>query len=212
MSEIIAFCNKIEVKTGIGRNNKPYTVYNVQCTTKAGESKRLGWGFNAPSFREGQWFKTQTATNDRGYEEYAKGAPVEVKDGPAPAASSQDATPAGNSAGSGGGKKTSQEIHYQNSRTAAVAFLDILERADALPISTAKDKAGKAKRFEQLLAFKEKLEVQFFHDLETFRLLEKHADAGEVEVPEPAPLPEPEPEPEPAAEEQIDAFAEDIPF
>lgn len=215
MSEIVAYADRIEVKTGMGRNNKPYTVYNVLCTTKGGESVRLGWGFDAPSFREGQWFKTQTQTNDRGYLEKVKNAPVEAKDGPAP----QTAAPsAGGTAASGQPAVDTKQnsIHYQNSRTAAINLTSVLLEANALPISQAKDKGGITKRFEQIQAIVEKLTVQLFHDVDTLRLLEKHADAGDIEVPTAQELPETEAAAEQPSQEEQDAFAEgfddDIPF
>jgi len=212
MSELIAYVDDIQIKTGVGRNNKPYTVYNVLCTTKSGESKRIGWGFNAPSFKAGEWIKTSTVTNDRGYEEYQKNAPVEVKSGPAPTATQGDASSSGTAPGNASPSQTQQNIHYQNSRTAAIELTGLLLENNALPISSAKAKAGEAKRFEQIIEAVEKLTVQLYNDLDTFRLFEKHADSGEVVVPTEDEIPEEVPEPD--VPETDDAFGDDddIPF
>lgn len=218
MSEFVAYANKIEIKTGMGRNNKPYTVYNVHCVTKTGESVRLGWGFDAPSFKEGQWFQTQVETNARGYQEKVKGAPVQAKDGPAPASTgASQGTGASGSSSAPASNARQDSIHYQNSRTAAIQLTGLLLEANALPISTAKDKGGITKRFDQLQAVVEKLTVQLYHDVDTLRLLEKHADAGEVEVPKAQELPEPAPEDEetPSVPEETQGdidWDDDIPF
>lgn len=206
MSNFTAFCDNIDIKTGVGRNGKPYTVYNVRCTTAEGDNVRLGWGFNAPNFREGQWFKTTVQTNDRGYLEYAKNSPVEVKDGAAPAASgagsAAGATASSASVTGPASNGRQDSIEYQNSRTAAITLVGHLLAADALPISTAKDKNGRAKRFEQIIEITEKLTVQKFKDLQTMRLLEKHQDAGVIEVPSVEDLP-----PEDAA---VDLFEDEV--
>ena len=87
----------------------------------------------------------------------------------------------------------------------------LLLQHDALPVSGAKGKAGESKRFEQVQDFVNKLTVQFYHDVETLRLLDSVADAGDVEVAARGELPE---EVEAPAEPETveDAFDDDIPF
>jgi hypothetical protein len=76
--------------------------------------------------------------------------------------------------------KNSQEIHYQNSRTAAIQLADLLIRSKAAPISSADTKVGVAKRFEEVTALVNKLTVTLYHDLETFRLVKDIEDAYEA--------------------------------
>jgi len=206
MSELIGYVTKVEAKSGTSKAGKPYTVFNVFAIQKNGEEIRVGWGFDAPNFQEGVWIKTQLEQNGQ-YLNY-KGAHVEVKAGPAPAASASPQTTGTSTAG----PDRQASIIYQNSRTAAINLVDILERADALPISTAKAKAGEAKRFEQLTEIVEKLTVQFYHDVDTLRLLESVADAGNVEVKARGELPAEVEAPPEVAEPDQDDFDDEIPF
>lgn len=206
MSDFVGYVNEITTRNGTSKQGKPYTAYNVRFTTKEGEQKTVGWGFNPPAFQEGVWVKTTVEQNGQ-YLNY-KGAPVEAAPGPAPAAQSttQDA-PAG---GGGKGGVVQQQIIYQNSRTAAIQFvLGMLDR-DSLPVSGAKGKAGESKRYEQALDFVRKVTVEFYHDVDTLRLLESVADAGDVEVAARGELPE-EVEP-PSVPETEEDFDDDIPF
>lgn len=206
MTEFVGFVTKIETKQGVSKNNKPYTVYNVTATQKSGEETRIGWGFDAPTFGEGVWIKTQLEQNGQ-YLNYKK-AFVEVAGGPAPAVSSPAAAPSGSSAGTGADRQAS--IIYQSSRKDALQLVTVLLGADALPISTGKGKAGEAKRYEQILEIVDKMTVQFYHDVDTLRLLESVADAGDVDVKARGEMPE---EIEAPAEPETEAGTDDdIPF
>lgn len=85
--------------------------------------------------------------------------------------------------------KRQASIVYQSSRKDALEFVNLLIAQDALPVSSAKTSAGKAKRYEEILALVDKLTVQFFYDVETLRNLDRVVDAG-AEGPAPASLPE----------------------
>jgi len=210
MTEVIGYVSGINLKQGMGKNGKPYTVYNVNLMQKDGSELRVGWGFNAPAFQEGVWIKT-TAEQNGQYLNY-KGAPVETAPGAAPAQASAPSTQPSSSGGSKDGYWEEKDRYYKEveipritfsaSRTAALTFLGILDKHDALPLSSAAGKAGQTKRFEQLHEYLEKLTVQFYHDADTLRLLEKVADAGVVEVPLRGELPDEVTE----EEEQEDMF------
>jgi len=209
MSEFIGYITRIETKSGTSKNGKPYTVYNVTATGKSGEEIRVGWGFDAPSFQEGVWVKTTLVQNGN-YLNY-KGAPVEIAPGPAPAASTS--APGNQSTGSSGGNDRQASIVYQSSRKDAIHLVDILERSGSLPVSSAKGKAGEAKRYEQIHEIVDKITVQFYHDVETLRLLDTVADAGDVDVAARGELPpEVEAPAEAEAPAQEDDFNDDIPF
>jgi hypothetical protein len=74
-----------------------------------------------------------------------------------------------------------QNIHYQNSRTAAISLVDLLLRNQAVPLSGTTGKAGVAKRFEEIQALVNKLTVVLYHDLETHRLVKDIEDVYEHE-------------------------------
>lgn len=82
-------------------------------------------------------------------------------------------------------------IIYQSSRKDALELVNVLIAQDALPISSAKTAAGKAKRYEEIMALVDKLTVQYFYDVHTLRNLDRVADAG-VDAPIPEALPEAE--------------------
>ena len=201
--DIVGYVQNISSKQGVSKQGKPYTVFNVIVIGKDGQDTRIGWGFDAPAFQEGVWIKTQAEQNGN-YLNY-KGAPVETAAGPAPTATQNAATAAGSTASSGIDRNAS--IVYQSSRKDAIALVAVLQESDALPISAAKSKAAEATRYQQVLDIVNKLTVQFVKDVETMRLLESVADAGDVEVAARGELPAEEPE-----EEQQDDFNDDIPF
>jgi hypothetical protein len=201
--DIVGYVKDISTKDGVAKSGKPYTVYNVVVTGKDGADTRVGWGFNPPAFKEGVWIKTQAEQNGN-FLNY-KGAPVDSAAGPAPAATQSGSAPA-TPTGSGAVDRNASII-YQNSRTAAISLVATLQAADALPISQAKSKAAEATRYEQILDIVNKLTVQFYFDVDTLRLTESVADAGDVELTARGELP-----PEETAEEQEDDFGDEIPF
>lgn len=130
-----------------------------------------------PNFSEGDYIRFSYEDKDATARTYVKGSGVKVADAPKPAPVAQQSNTV-----SGSKSSTQQNIHYQNSRTAAIELVDVLLSNDALATSTAKTKAGVAKRFDEICAAVDKLTVKFFNDLESFRLLDTVADTGEVDT------------------------------
>ena len=58
----------------------------------------------------------------------------------------------------------------------------VLLEHNGLPISGAKSKAGEAQRYEEITEAVDKLTVQYFNDLESFRLFDRVADAGDIDT------------------------------
>lgn len=177
MSEVVAQVTEIVPRTGVSKKTgKPYTAYTVRATGRDGQGLSIGWGFNAPSFAPGDWIKTVVEVNGQ-YLNY-KGAPVETRQGEL--TQTQQTVAAGPSAAPGTDRQHS--IVYQSSRKDAIAFVLGLLQFDAVPISSAGGKAGQAKRFEQSLELVRKVTVEFFHDVETLRLLDTVADGGDIDL------------------------------
>lgn len=198
--EVIGYVSKIGTRNGTGRNGKPYTAYNVQLTDADGNIRYVGWGFNSPTFGEGTWIKT-TVEQNGDYLNY-KGAPVETKQAGAPATAPTTQTGSGQQSGAQSRNGyweareqrdieiTQPRIQYQAARRDAVQLVTAMLAANALPISAAQGKTGESKRYEQILEFVDKIAVQFHYDTETLRVLDRVADAGDVEVPVRGELPD----------------------
>lgn len=202
----IGFVQKINSKSGTNRNGKPYTLSSMKLSDKDG-NELPGWyqfGFEKPSCKEGDYVKLEATPKGNNWE-IVKGS-VKVSKNP-PAAPRKERQEAGASGGSKDYGQTQKNIHYQNSRTAAIEVIGLLLENDALPMSAAKSKAGQSARFDEILSSVNKLTVQYFNDLETFRLFDTVADAGVVSTAGDGELPDAGEEPE--AE---DEFESDIPF
>jgi hypothetical protein len=176
VSEVIkGFAKKIGIKEGRGKRG-PWKLYSVKIELEDG-SEHDSWislGFDAPSFKEGDYVKIEASENDRGYLQADK--VTKLKNPPAKSSK-------GAAAPSGGHVTSTQtSIHYQSARKDAIEVLKLLQSQDALPLSTAKTKAGEAKRYEEVMALVAKLTVEFFNDAETHRLLKTVADAGKVDT------------------------------
>lgn len=65
----------------------------------------------------------------------------------------------------------------------------LLLEHDGIPMTKASNKAGEAKRFEEIVAVIDKLTVKFYRDAETGRLLETVADMGVVDTSADGPIP-----------------------
>lgn len=214
MTTFIGFVKKVNQKSGTNRNGRPYTLTSMILQDKEG-NELPGWfrnGFDRLPCKEGDYVKLQ-ANEKNGNWEIVKGSiQVSSKAPAAPAA----AAPSRGSAPAGGGQ-TQKNIHYQNSRTCAVAVVECLLANDGLPLSAAKSKAGQAARFEAITAMVDKLTVQYFNDLETFRLFETVEDGRTVEE---APADDELPDREPGEDDDLgedefedgDDFDDDIPF
>lgn len=183
-------------KGGTGKNGKPYTLFSAQIS---GFDKFLNFGFKDPGLSEGDVIEVDGDYHgDRGFN--VQRHRVTGKEAvPAPAARGQSA-PSGGSRDDYWKQKevydkehTQPRIQYQNARSHALQFLEILATQDGLPITAAAGKANKAKRYEELKEILDKLTVEFYHDTNTLRVLDRVEDAGSVEETPVAPLPTAEP-------------------
>ncbi len=171
----IAKIGKKEGRSGRG----PWVLYSIKLEDENGveNDKWISAGFDKPKANEGDYVIIEAEENEKGYLN-VKSLKVGKN---APARSSPEATKgAGGHVKAASGTQTS--IHYQSARKDAIEVLKLLQSQDALPLSSAKTKAGEAKRFEELMALVDKLTVQLFFDAETHRLLETVADAGKIDT------------------------------
>ena len=188
MSQVSGVAKSIQVKNGMGKNGKPYTMYSVFITQQQGNDLRVGWGFEPPPFQEGQAITCEIEQNGSYYNwkknTAVKAEPFSGTPTPAAAAPARDLlrSSIGPAVVPFNNDSRQASIVYQSSRKDAIEFVKILAQADALPISAAKSKSAEAKRFDQLKDIVDKLTVQFVRDVETLRLLESVADAGDVKV------------------------------
>lgn len=181
---VVAFVKKLNSKSGTNRNGKPYTLSSIKLADKDG-NELPGWyqfGFDKPACKEGDYVKLEATPKGNNFE-IVKGS-VQVSKNPpaAPQAVSQSQPSASSAPQSKDYGQTQKNIHYQNSRTAAIEVVGLLLEHDALPLSSAKSKAGQTSRFDEIVASVNKLTVQYFNDLETFRLFDTVSDAGEVDT------------------------------
>lgn len=195
----IGFVKKLNTKSGTGRNGKPYTLYSMKLADKDG-NELPGWfqcGFEKPPCKEGDYIKLSANPNGNNFD-VVKGSIQVSKNSPAAPASVAPSAP--QSGGAGGGGQTQKNIHYQNSRTAAIELVGLLIENDAIALPAAKNKASASSRFDIITAAVDKLTVRFFNDLESFRLFDTVADAGEAAAEVEEELPD------------ADEFDDEIPF
>jgi hypothetical protein len=172
------FLTKLTSKSGSGKRG-PWTVYSGRVEKDDGTEydNWLGFGFDSPPCKEGDYVKIEAEKDAKGYFKVSK---VEVLKNP-PAKSAPVATATGQKEGSYVDNRQSS-IHYQSSRKDAIEIVKTLISMDALPITAAKTKAGEAKRYEEIMALVDKLTVRYFHDTQSQRLLESVADEGATEA------------------------------
>ncbi len=187
------YIKKVFTREGQGKRG-PWALDNFLIADENGED--IGWfgnGFREdasvpPKAVEGDYISFDWEQDGK-FQNIVKGTAVIKKDrAPAPAAAESGAAPAVPAAASKG--STQQNIHYQNSRTAAIEVVGMLLANDGLPITTNKAKAGQPKRYDEITAAVNKLTVQFYNDLESFRLFDSVADAGIVDTSADGELPE----------------------
>lgn len=205
--EIYEEMNEVALKTFTGEltfmlkkkvdgRNGPITAYSAKITKPDGEEYEewVGFGFKKPECEQGDHVVI-TAKQEKGF---WKAVDVEVTQ---KAEESEEQTPDSDSESGKSGTKgrsvqsarpesststgtkstaTSKQIHYQNSRTAALALADLLLKHKAAPLSAKAGKGGEAERFEEVTALVDKLTVKLFHDLETFRLVKDIEDVYEA--------------------------------
>ena len=190
------FITKVFTKEG-GSGKRAWALDNVLLSDADGEE--LGWfglGFRddvdvAPKCKEGDYIVFEWEEDGK-YRNVVKGtAKIRAAD-KAPARKQSTVSP-GSAGSASSSQGTQQNIHYQNSRTAAIELVSVLLDSDALSITAAKTKAGQAKRFDEIVAAVDKLTVKYFNDLETFRLFETVSDFGVVDTSADGDLPDDEP-------------------
>lgn len=192
MTILEGYLTETEAKSGKTKKGRPYTSYRGQI-----QDKWYSFGFDKPGVAKGDYVKAEVGEVN-GYEQIIRAEridPPTKASGPAAGGPQRAAGPAGD---------RQDSIVYQSSRKDALALVELLVSQDALPISVAKTSAGKAKRYEEIMALVDKLTVQYFYDVTTLRNLERVADAG-ADGPAPEALPEDaQGEPEPAEPETTD--------
>lgn len=143
----------------------------------------------APPLAEGDYVSFDYEDNDDTSRNVVKGSLK--KPAKAPAAPPAKATSSGGSTGGGGSSERQEAIHFQNSRTAAIAVVGILLENKGLPVSGKSTKAGEAERFDQIIEAIDSLTVKYFKDAEDHsRLLDVYADVGERDLGARGELPE----------------------
>jgi hypothetical protein len=171
------FLKKLNTKTGSGRKG-PWTLYSGKIAKADGSEydEWVSFGFTKPNAVEGGYYIIETEKDDKGYQKVKS-----VTEAKAPAAAQ-----AAQSSGGGSAPNARQDsIIYQSSRKDALLFVELAIKLDALPFIQTTGKAGQAKRFDELQALVDKLTVQFFHDVDTLRLLDSVEDAGAEDEPVP---------------------------
>lgn len=176
---VVEFFNR---KDGTGRNGKPYTIYSVKV-----DGSYYSFGFEAPNPapEKGDRVKIGFETSQNG--QYTNNDVKQFKIlEKAPADSSAKGN--GNTSSGGAGN---QGMAWGNASNVAATLIAKMVDVDALPLTGAQGKANKAKRFDEFLEMFDKLRVKLYKDsLDIDRVLEQHADFGEVETNDPPELPE----------------------
>lgn len=165
MSQINGYLTDTDSKSGPGKRG-PWTVYKGQIN-----GKWYSLGFDRPSVAKGDYV-TATVEKDGDYEKLTNVKKADAEPAVSPKTDTLNTGPVVQY------RDRNDSIVYQSSRKDAIAILGLLISQDALPISAAKTAAGKAKRYEELLALVDKITVQFFYDVNTLRNLERVQDAG----------------------------------
>lgn len=155
------------------------------------------FGFEKPPVSKGDYIRAEIGTV-KGYEQVVRAERITAPEAQKPLPSigqaatapvAAPATSAQNNFVVTPYRDRNDSIVYQSSRKDALEFVKLLRAEDALPISAAKTAAGKAKRYDELLALVDKITVQFYYDVNTLRNLERVQDAG-ADGPAPEALPE----------------------
>ena len=196
------FVLKKNSKSGTGKGGKPWTAWSIRLEDKDGNEipKWFRFGFKNPQLKEGDYVRfscsevnDQFATVDGDTLQVSKNPPDRAK-------KDQGGQPsAGGSGSTGGGSGyNSQEQRadraWHASRGNAIDLVNVMLAHDGLPVSAASSKAGKAKRYEEIMEFVDKITTKFFRDefpdyVGEFRVLERVADEGVSQPPKTGDLP-----------------------
>lgn len=197
------FIAKLNVKEGQGRKG-PWRLYSAKVEKDDGTEYpdwiTLGFDeqFSKSPVKQGDYVGIE-ASQDNG--RWKADRVVPLKNAPA---RTQKQKPAGNGGGGrkpwgggGGGNKfdgtgiqnrtnpeDAKRMSYANARSLAVEVVTLLLANDALPVTSAKGKAGEAKREAEIAAYIDKYTVQYHTDGITLRLLDLVEDprAGTVKA------------------------------
>lgn len=183
--KIIGFLEETETKEGKTKKGRPWTLYKGNVG-----GKWVNFGFDRPPCKKGDYVTVTTEPDGDNYKilSITVGEPPARQPEPARNQAGAAAPAAAGSAAISPADRQSSII-YQSSRGHALELIGLLISQDALPVTAAKTAAGKAKRYEEIMALVDKLTVQYFYDVHTLRQLDRVADAG-AEGPAPAALPE----------------------
>lgn len=181
MNVIEGIVERVHTKTGQGKRG-PWTKYSA---VVAGEW--YSFGFNNPGIEQGDNLKVQ-------YEEGQYGKDVKqykkIEGNSAPAANGN----AGNSTQTNSSydpNARERGMQWGNASNVAATLICKMADVEALPLSAANSKANKAKRYDEFMELFNKLRVELYNDsLDVDRVLERVADAGEVEDNTPPQLPD----------------------
>ena len=181
------FVSKKNSKSGTSKKNgRAWTAWSIRLEDKEGEEiqKWFRFGFEEPQLKEGDYVRF---TCKEVKEQFAEVDLDTLRISKNPPARAEKKQSSGGNKSSGGGGYNSPEQRadraYHAARGSAIEVVDVLLSHDALPVSKAKTKAGEAKRYEEVMAFVDKITVKYFRDEfpeyeGDFRILVGVADEG----------------------------------
>jgi hypothetical protein len=179
--EFVGFVVKISERSGKGSRPpyRPWTAYSCKLEREDG-SEYEGWlslGFDPPPFKEGDYVKMSGDKDDKGYLKIDPNS-IQVKKNPPARAKKGDGNYSATSSRTGSGETGARKggVDWNSAVARATDVVAVLLANDALPISSTKTKAGQASRYEEVIAFVDKLSVKFYNDNQTMRLLETVSD------------------------------------
>lgn len=188
----IGFVVKVTTKSGKNKRGRSWTAYSMKLSDKDGDELKPWFqcGFKDPGLNEGDYIKFSAEKKDDSAYTVDVDSIKVSKNPPARKTAEKRSTGGSTGSASGGYNSDTQRADraYHASRGNAVDLVNVLLTHNALPVSASQGKAGKAKRFDEVMAFVDKLTVQFFRDEfpegfeDQFRLLDAVADAGEERV------------------------------
>lgn len=197
----IGFVQKINTKSGTGRNGKPYTLYSMKLADKDG-NELAGWyqcGFESPPCKEGDYVKLE-ATPKGNNHDVVKGS-IKVSKNPPARAKSASAPRSGGGGGTGGGgwsPAKDAKITFMSARNAAIETVKILLAEGGLKLRKGDTKAIASANFDLIMESIDKVTVEYFRDViaegheDELRKLGTVADAGTVTAEADDPVPEDE--------------------
>lgn len=170
----------ISDKSGKSAKGKAWTSYSgIILQENGAETGWLSFGFDKPPFKQGDYAEVEASEGKYGLEVTA----AKKLDAPAKPAAQPVSSGATAYAPKGNYVDRNDSIVYQSSRKDALQLVGLLLEHDGLPMTGAATKAAVAKRFDEITAFVDKITVEFYHDVQSLRLLSSVVDAGSTETP-----------------------------